>query len=163
METMRVRPLFTFKGTPYGRARLPALADALSVVADHRRGERGDEREAPPLGAREEGGIRRSWATAWPAPLARERTSAGHCRHAGSPAPVRRRVPSRHTPPVAAPARASRAVLPRRASCRRAKLTVKGAHKGTSPAAIAQAPPLTLIFHGKIGACREDSAVPGRP
>ena len=41
-------------------------------------------------------------------------------------------------------------VLQRRASCRRAKITVKGAPKGTSPAAMAQAPPLTLIFHGKI-------------
>jgi len=27
---------------------------------------------------------------------------------------------------------------------------LKGAPKGASPAAMAQAPPLTLIFHGKI-------------
>jgi hypothetical protein len=47
-------------------------------------------------------------------------------------------------------------VLPRRASCRRAKITVKGAPKGASPVAMAQAPPLTLIFHGKSSAYRED-------
>jgi len=68
-------------------------------------------------------------------------------------------VPVVTHPPVTAPARANRAVLPRQTSCRRAKITFKGAPKGTSPAAMAQAPPLKLIFHGKLGAYREDDAV----
>jgi hypothetical protein len=33
--------------------------------------------------------------------------------------------------------------------CRRAKIIFKGAPKGASPTAMAQAPPLKLIFHGK--------------
>src|SRR5215469_7588901 len=53
-----------------------------------------------------------------PLPLARQRTGAGRCRHAVTPAPARG-GPRRHAPPVTAPARANRAVLPRRASCRR--------------------------------------------
>jgi hypothetical protein len=36
-----------------------------------------------------------------------------------------------------------------RALCRRAKITVKSAPKGASPVAMAQVPPLTLIFRGK--------------
>jgi hypothetical protein len=53
----------------------------------------------------------------------------------------------------------------RRAFSRRAKITVKGTPKGASPAAMAQAPPLTLIFHGKIrrqsgGRTGLDSAFP---
>ncbi len=35
------------------------------------------------------------------------------------------------------------------AFCRRAKITVKGAPKGASPAAMAQAPPWTVILPGK--------------
>jgi hypothetical protein len=47
-------------------------------------------------------------------------------------------------------ARKSRpAVLPRRASCRRAKITVKGARFAHVAGAMAQAPPWTLIFPGK--------------
>jgi hypothetical protein len=41
------------------------------------------------------------------------------------------------------------AVLPRRASCRRAKITVKGARCARVADAMARAPPLTLIFPGK--------------
>ena len=40
-------------------------------------------------------------------------------------------------------------ILPRRESCRRAKITVKGARCAHVADAMAQAPPLTLIFPGK--------------
>ena len=53
-----------------------------------------------------------------PLPLARQRTGAGRCRSAVSPAPAAG-GPRRHAPPVTAPARAAGRVLPRRASCRR--------------------------------------------
>ncbi len=45
-----------------------------------------------------------------------------------------------------------RAVLPAPGILSPRKDTVKGAPKGASPTAIAQAPPLTLIFHGKTPA-----------
>jgi hypothetical protein len=127
--------------------------------SEHRRGSPARERGTsgrPAAGAGAEGGTRRWQATAWPAAFSAAAHRRGPLPRAVSPAPARRRSPPSRTP-VTAPARANRAVLPRRASCRRAKITVKGAPKGASPTAMAQAPPLTLIFHGKIGAYREDS------
>jgi hypothetical protein len=47
---------------------------------------------------------------------------------------------------VTAPTQLTGPPSPRRAFCRPAKITVKGAPEGASPAAMAQAPPLTLIF-----------------
>jgi hypothetical protein len=52
----------------------------------------------PAAGAGVGRGTRRCWAAAWPAPLARERTGAGRCRYAGSPAPARWRSPPSRTP-----------------------------------------------------------------
>ena len=56
--------------------------------------------------------------------------------------------PRRHSPPVAVPARAGRAVLPRRAS-----LTPRKDHNpGRTSSLRCGRSTLILIFHGKIGA-----------
>jgi hypothetical protein len=52
-------------------------------------------------------------------------------------------------PVVTVPARAGRLSSSRRASSRHAKITVKGAHFARVADAMAQAPPLTLIFPGE--------------
>ena len=134
---------------------------------------RGSERErGSPEGERVNGREARRRGQGWkghpsaggrqpgPLPLARQRTGAGRCRHAVSPAPARRRSSPSRTP-VTAPARASRAVLPRRATLTPRKDHHQGRAEGASPAAMAQAPPLTLIFHGKTGTYREDGAMSG--
>ena len=83
------------------------------------------------------------------APYGREPTGRGAAAGRLPPHPQAAGTRS-NAPPVTAPARPDRPPSPRRAFCRRAKITVKGAPKGASPAAMAQAPPQTLIFHGKI-------------
>jgi hypothetical protein len=66
----------------------------------------------------------------------------------GRPAPARWRS-RRHAPPVAAPARANRAVLPRRASCRRARPRSRARPLAAS-LRFAPGRPLTASFPGKI-------------
>ena len=56
--------------------------------------------------------------------------------------------------PVAAPSKSGRAVLPALGIVPPRKDHLQGRAKGASPAAMTQAPPLKLIFHGKSGAYR---------
>ena len=110
-----------------------------------------------------EGATRRWWAAARPVASSAAAHRRGPLLQRGQPDTCLLVLPPSRTL-MAALARASRAVLPRRASCRRARITVKGAPTGAPPTAMAQAPPLTLIFHGKIrhlsGGRGEDRAWP---
>jgi hypothetical protein len=87
-----------------------------------------------------------------PLPLTRQRTGTGRCRHAVSSATVRWRSPPSRTYGDRT-CKSSRAVLPRRASCRR-ESSLSRARPGARPR-FAPGRPLTASFSGKIGACNE--------
>ncbi len=85
------------------------------------------------------------------------------CRRSAPPHPKAAGTHS-NAPPVTAPAQLTGPPSPRRAFCRRAKITVKGAPKGASPAAMAQAPTLdTDLRAARSGASRKDGPDSTRP
>jgi len=98
------------------RAKVAAFGRALGRGADHRRG--GEWTSGKPAAeGRGEGALAVVGRQLGPLPLARQRTGAGRCRQAVSPAPARWRSPPSRTP-VGAPARTGRVVFPCWASCR---------------------------------------------
>jgi hypothetical protein len=144
-----VRTFFTI----YSRARLRRAGPsgpgrALAIGPSITRGVREQSGGTAPSAAG--GGVSPLWGGSL-APRLQRRSAP-----ARGPLPPRRYPasdgggPRRYAPLMTEPARAAEPSSSRRASCRRAKITLKGAPKDASPAAIAQAPPLTLIFHGKI-------------
>ncbi len=90
------------------------------------RGVRERDEGAAPLAAGVAGSLAGMGRQLGPLPLARQRTGAGRCRRAVTPHPPPG-GPHRYAPRVAAPARAAGPSSSRRASCRRAKITVKSA------------------------------------
>jgi hypothetical protein len=91
------------------RARQAAsLGTAPSLSADHQAEERAMEREDRRRGQGWRGIRPLVGGSLAPLPLARQRTGAGRCRHAVSPAPARWRSPPSRPPPVTAPAKPTR-------------------------------------------------------
>jgi hypothetical protein len=140
--------LRTFKGTPPARKDGPVPAEVACRDAEVSRGNCELERTETP------GPVRGSRDALTPgrqpaAPYGRKPTGRGAAAGRHRPHPQAAGTRS-NAPTVTAPARLTGSLSPRRAFCRRAKITVKGAPTGTSPAAMAQAPPLTLIFHGEV-------------
>jgi len=97
------------------RVELPVPAGALCAGANHQQGGEGNDREARRQRQGAKGALAVGGRQPGPLPLARQRTGAGRCRHAVSPAPARWRPPPSRTCGGTTPTRAGRAVLPRRA------------------------------------------------
>jgi len=150
-----------FKATPSGAPGEPPRPGSEQGTRITGREQVGRAGGLPPGAG--EGATRRWWAAARPVASSAAAHRRGPLLQRGQPDTCLLVLPPSRTL-MAALARASRAVLPRRASCRRARITAKGAPTGAPPTAMAQAPPLTLIFHGKIrhlsGGRGEDRAWP---
>jgi hypothetical protein len=114
-------------------------------------GEQMIEREARRRG-RGGRGTRRWQAAAWPAASRAAAHRRGPQPQRGQPRTRQLAVPAVTHPPVTAPARASRAVLPRRAIVP----PRKDHSQGRTSSLRCGRSTLTLIFHGNIGTCRED-------
>jgi len=87
---------YVFKGTPYGRAKRPASARPSAWARGSPEKKRGLSGR-PAVVAGVEGVLAAGRRQPGPLPLARQRTGAGRCRHAVSPAPARRRSPPSRT------------------------------------------------------------------
>jgi hypothetical protein len=144
--------LYGFKDTPYGRARRPALAEALSRGRITGTGTSWTSGR-PAAGAGVEGGARRSQAAAWPA-------ASSASAHRRGPLPPRGQP---RTGPLAVPA----VTQPSDRACKSqpggppapGSLTPRKDHnQGRTSSLRCGRSTLILIFHGKIGACREDGA-----